>query len=143
MTRPAAADLERIRPRCVVSGLDGTVAVPAALAAEVALLLKVGMHEVARRDAVAVSPGVHELIAGCEWAAAAVDADVVLSIETATVSAILAGVDEVGIAEAARIVGVTPQAIDGRLRRRTLPYRTDHRGRRRIRRSNLLEAYGR
>lgn len=139
MTRPTAddlaADVERIRPRTVIAGLDGNVVIPPALAAEAAEVLLVGMREMARRDARTFSPKLLELVAGCEWAAR-IDKNVNARMDKPSASVMI---EEVTQAQAARIAGVTRSPIGGRIERKSLRYRADENGRKWIRITNLVK----
>jgi hypothetical protein len=118
------------------------VQIPAAIASEVAAALRVGIRELERRDALRFSPEVMDALVLLQLAGALrqVDEGVNAATDKSRPSGSVDGMDEVTPAEAARILGISRQAVAARITRKTLPSRRTVTGKVLIRRANLEES---
>jgi len=127
----------------LISGLDGCVLIGPDVAAVLAPLLRRGLEESTRRNGFRYPSAVWDALDALEASARAHRSPVVSDVVTTTVDAAasgtMAGVQsgEVSVSRAAALIGRSRQAIDGRCRRGSLPYRRDEKGRRWIRLENL------
>ncbi len=116
------------------------VLVPGNLAAAIAAALRVGLREIERRDALKFPIEAYDLLAALQ-VVAALHLDKVRCGATdksgPSASVELMDRDEVGQAEAGRLLGISRQAVAGRISRGTLPARRTASGRLLIRRDNL------
>lgn len=110
-------------------------------ARQVAAALEAGIHELEGRNAYKFPAEVFDVLILLRAIATlrSVDRAIVAATDQTAAFDNMADM-EVSPAEAARIEGITRQAIAGRLARHTLPSRRDALGRVRILRSNLKEA---
>jgi hypothetical protein len=118
--------------------LGPAVLISGAIAAEVAAALRVGIREIERRDAYRFPAEVFDVLVMLQTTAALhIDNRHCQATDKIGSPGSLRDMDEVMPAEAARLLGISRQAVAGRIARGTLPARRTATGRFLIRRKNL------
>lgn len=125
--------------------LTGVVAVPPAVAAELAPLVRAAMRRAVHEDKATFTAAAWSIADDLDVVARTLRSHVVADVVAQTPGRLSPAIvdscmEVVGTAEAARRLGITKQAVLRRIARGTLPSRRDGRGRHWIATENLPEA---